>query len=69
MGKNAHLHIVLESEDLLRLKEEALIQGIRLSELCRQKLKTNVQLKNIEEMIQLLIDNLIKNGKYKEQDN
>jgi len=69
MGKNAHLHIVLESEDLLRLKEEALIQGIRLSELCRQKLKTNAQLKNIEQMIQLLTDNLIKNGKYKEQDN
>ena len=69
MGKNAHLHIVLESEDLLSLKEEALIQGIRLSELCRQKLKMNVQLRNIERMTQLLINNLLENGKYKEQDN
>ena len=42
MGKNAHLHIVLESDALSKLKDEARINGIRLSELCRQKLSNNI---------------------------
>jgi hypothetical protein len=65
MGKNSHLHIVLETEALLKLKKEASIQGIRLSELCRQKLKGNPQLQAIELMIKSLIEILSKNGKLK----
>ena len=65
MGKNSHIHILLETEFLENLKKEAMENGIRLSELCRQKLGRNTKLENIEKMLQILIDNLIKNGKYK----
>lgn len=65
MGKNAHLHIVLESEAFFKLKKEAQDNGIRLSELCRQKLTKNPQLECIKEMFQSALDNLIQNGKSK----
>jgi len=68
MRKNAHLHFVLETEELLKLKNEAFIQGIRLSELCRQKLRGNPQFQNIEEMIKFLIDTLLKDKKFDKQD-
>ncbi len=65
MGKNSSIHILVETEFLNKLKEEAKDNGIRLSELCRQKLGRNIRLENIEMMLQILINRLIKNGKYK----
>jgi hypothetical protein len=57
MRKNSHIHILLETEFLSELKNEAKEKGIRLSELCRQKLRKNSQLENIEKMLQLLVKN------------
>jgi len=51
MGKNAHLHIVLESDFLISLKNESRGRSISLSELCRLKLQTNLQLDRIEFML------------------
>jgi hypothetical protein len=59
MGKNAHLHIVLDSDFLQFLKKQAENRGISVSELCRIKLKDNLQL----DKIQYLIEMLIKDGK------
>lgn len=57
MPKSAHLHIVLESKFLQDLKEEAKEKGIRLSELCRQKLSKNYQLDRIERMLREALQN------------
>ena len=65
MGKNSHIHILLETEFLIKLKNEARDNGIQLSELCRQKLRRNSQLESIEKMLQILINNLIENGNNK----
>lgn len=51
MGKNAHLHLVLESDLLIKLKKEAVSRSISLSELCRCKLQDSLQLDRIEFMI------------------
>lgn len=52
MVKNAHLHITLESEFLDCLKKEAKKRSISVSELCRIKLKDNLQLDRIEGMLE-----------------
>lgn len=54
MGKNAQLHLVLESNLLEALKREADKENISVSELCRQKLNKNSQLTRIELMIEQL---------------
>lgn len=59
MGKNAHLHIVLESEVLLYLKVEAKKRSISVAELCRLKLVQNLQLDKIELMLERVLK---KNG-------
>ena len=56
MKKNAHLHIVVDSLFLESLKEKANLRGISLSELCRQKLKDNLQLDKIEQMLLEVLD-------------
>jgi len=53
--KNSHIHILIETEAVDNLKEEAKSKEISLSELCRQKLKDNSQLDRIEEKIDRLI--------------
>lgn len=59
MGKNAHLHLVLETEFLNKLKKEASEKMLTLSEFCRLKLQTVVQLDRIE----LKLDGIIKHAR------
>lgn len=56
MGKNAHLHIVLESDILNYLKLEAKKRSISVSELCRLKLVKNLQLDKIELMLKRVLN-------------
>jgi hypothetical protein len=58
MPKNAHLHIVVNTEFLNSLKSEAKNRMISLSEFCRLKLKDSIQMDRIE----YKIDKLIKDG-------
>jgi len=51
MPKNAQLHLVLDSEILEALKEEAFQRDISVSELCRQKLSGDSQLTRIEQTV------------------
>lgn len=51
MKKNAHIHLLIESEVLEKLKKEAEEQDILLSELCRHKLRQSHQLDRIESML------------------
>jgi len=51
MVKNAHLHIILDTEFLENLKQQAKKRGISVSELCRQKIYDNLQLDKIELMV------------------
>ena len=59
MPKNAHLHIVVETEFLNYLKQEAKKKMLTVSEFCRLKLQTTLQLDRIE----YNIEKLMKNGK------
>jgi len=59
MGKNAHLHIVIETDFLNQLKTQAKEKTITVSQLCRLKLQKSLQMDRIE----LKIDKLIKNGR------
>jgi hypothetical protein len=56
MGKNSHLHIVLESDFLNLLKKEAKERSISVSELCRIKLKKNLQLDRIELVLKNILE-------------
>jgi hypothetical protein len=51
MRKNSHLHIVVETETLLKLKNEANEENISLSELCRQKLGDPSQMDIIKKIV------------------
>ena len=55
MKKNAHLHIVVDTEFLESLKRQARIRGISVSELSRQKLSDNLQLDRIEFLIKKIL--------------
>ena len=59
MGKNAHLHIVIETDFLDQLKRQAKEKMITVSQFCRLKLQKSLQMDRIE----LKIDKLIKNGR------
>ena len=61
MKKNAHLHIVVDTEFLNKIKREAKIRGISVSELSRQKLSNNLQLDIIENLIREVLKNERKN--------
>jgi hypothetical protein len=47
-GMNSQIHLILETKLKETLEKEALDNGISLSELCREKLRTNPQLNKIE---------------------
>jgi len=59
MRKNAHLHIVIETDFLNQLKKQAKEKMVTVSQLCRLKLQKSMQLDRIE----LKIDKLLKNGR------
>lgn len=58
MGKNAQIHLWLETEILEKLKQSALQKGLSLSEFCRNKLCESEQLNRIE----LKLDKMLKHG-------
>ena len=64
MGKNAHLHIVLDTEFLENLKQQAKKRGLSVSELCRQKMSDNLQLDKIEFMVEQILN---KNERHRNQ--
>ncbi len=57
MGKNSHLHILLETNFLMLLKKEAEDRAISLSELCRLKLRKSLQLERIEKKLDAVLEN------------
>ena len=62
MKKNSHIHFVIETEFLQKLKEEAENRLISISEFCRMKLRDNVQLDRIEQSLkQIMKENERKN--------
>ena len=56
MPKNAHLHIVVNTEFLNYLKSEAKKKTLSVSEFCRLKLQTSLQLDRIEYKIDKLTE-------------
>jgi hypothetical protein len=48
MKKNSHLHILIETNLLNKLKEEAKERKVSLGQLCRSKLRRQSQLDRIE---------------------
>jgi hypothetical protein len=58
MGMNSHLHIVVETDFLNKLKENSRKKMITVSEYCRLKLQKNIQLDRIEQKL----DTILKNG-------
>ena len=57
MKKNAHIHLVLETEALERLKGEAKERGVNLSEMCRLKLASPSKLEKVEKLLELFLKN------------
>jgi hypothetical protein len=49
--KNSHLHIMMETRVIEKLKEDANEQGVSLAEFCRRKLVGDSQLDRIEKKI------------------
>ena len=55
MKKNSHLHILIETSLLTRLKLEAQDKGVSLGQLCRAKLRKQAQLDRIEGKIDRIL--------------
>ncbi len=55
MPRNAHIHLVVETNFLDSLKDEARKKMLTLSEFCRLKLQTNLQIDRIENKLDLII--------------
>ena len=54
---NSHLHIVVETEFLNKLKENSKKKMITVSEYCRLKLQKNIQLDRIEQKLDIMLKN------------
>ena len=55
MPRNAHLHIVVSTEFLNQLKQEARKKMLTLAEFCRLRLQKSLQLDRMEFMLGKLI--------------
>ncbi|VVB79953.1 Uncharacterised protein [uncultured archaeon] len=55
MKKNAHLHILIETALLNKLKEEANQRGMSLGQFCRTRLRKQDQLDRIEGKLDKLV--------------
>ena len=55
MVRNAHLHLVVETDFLNKLKEESKKRMLTVSEFCRLKLQTTLQLDRIEYKLEKLM--------------
>ena len=63
MRKNSMIRIRIETQNLNKLKEQALANGLTLVEFCRQKLMESCQLDRIEFLLeQVLRKNEIRNS-------
>ena len=51
MKKNSEIHLKLETDLIDKLKKQAVNDDISFSELCRKRLKDNIQLDRIEALI------------------
>ena len=60
MGKNSHIHLLIETELKNKIQCLAKEQGITLAEYCRIKLREESRLLKIEKMIETLLANTIK---------
>lgn len=60
MGKNAQIHLSIETELLELLKKESKNNSVMFAEYCRRKLRENCKLEVIE---RLLLEVLDKDGK------
>ena len=58
--KNSHLHMIIETSSIERLKIEAKEKSISLAELVRQKLRANNQLNRIEGKLNQLSEFICK---------
>lgn len=56
MKKNSHLHILIETPALSKLREEANEEGLSLGQYCRNRLKRRTQLDRIE----MKLDKIVK---------
>ncbi len=54
--KNSHIHLLLETNLKEKLIKEAEEKGISISELCRQKLRDDTQLDQIEEKLNRVLE-------------
>lgn len=53
--KNAQLHLMIETRELNKLREEAEEKKVSLAELCRVKLRRQPQLDRIERKLERLL--------------
>ena len=51
MGKNSHLHLIMETSLKEFLKEEASKNNMSISEYCRQKIREESRLQKIERLL------------------
>jgi hypothetical protein len=52
MGMNSKLHILLKTEEFMRLKEEARQNQVSLSDLCRLRLLQRHQFEKLQAMLE-----------------
>ena len=57
MVMNSHLHVIVETEFLNKLKDKAKEKMLTVSEYCRLKLQMNLQFDRIEDKLDLLLKN------------
>lgn len=62
MKKTFQLHLRIETTVIESLRREAQEHNITLAELCRQRLRGNVQLTRIENLIERLYKEMINRG-------
>ena len=59
MKKNSHLHILIETNLLNKLKEEAQNKKMSLGQFCRSKLRKQEQLDRIEGKLDKILKNKV----------
>ena len=57
MVMNSHLHVVVETEFLNKLKDKAKKKMLTVSEYCRLKLQMDLQFDRIEQKLDILLKN------------
>ena len=69
MWKNSHIHLVLETEFIESLRNQAKNEGISVSELCRRKLRNQTQLSRIESLLKETLQKINAQLNYKQEVN